>query len=189
MNAVSGVPGEPETFYFGSVGGGLWKSSNAGRTWVPVFDSQPVASIGAIGVAPSNPAIIYVGTGEADMRDSIAFGNGMYKSVDAGLTWKHIGLDADPPDRPRPGPSEELGRRLRRGPRPCLRPQPRPGRVPLSRRRRDVAESPVQDDEPRGGGPGARSRRPEDHLCRDVGHPPSALVRLRALERPRRRHL
>ena len=94
VNAVSGVPGEPETFYYGSVGGGLWKSSNAGRTWVPVFDSQLVASIGAIGVAPSNPAVIYVGTGEADMRDSIAPGDGLYKSVDAGRTWKHVGLDA-----------------------------------------------------------------------------------------------
>jgi photosystem II stability/assembly factor-like uncharacterized protein len=94
VNAVSGVPGEPETFFFGSVGGGLWKSTNAGRTWKPIFDAQPVASIGAIGVAPSNPAIIYVGTGEADMRDSISFGNGMYKSADAGRTWTHIGLDA-----------------------------------------------------------------------------------------------
>ena len=94
VNAVSGVPGQPNTFYFGSVGGGLWKSTNAGRTWMPVFDSQPVASIGAIGVAPSNPNIVYVGTGESDMRDSIAYGDGMYKSTDAGSTWKHIGLDA-----------------------------------------------------------------------------------------------
>jgi photosystem II stability/assembly factor-like uncharacterized protein len=94
VNAVSGVPGQPFTFYYGSVGGGLWKSRNAGRTWTPVFDSQPVASIGAIGVAPSNPSIVYVGTGECDMRDSIAFGNGMYKSNDSGSTWKHIGLDA-----------------------------------------------------------------------------------------------
>ena len=94
VNAVSGVPGQPNTFYFGSVGGGVWKSTNAGRTWVPIFDGQPVASIGAIGVAPSNPRIVYVGTGEADMRDSISFGNGMYKSTDAGSSWKHIGLDA-----------------------------------------------------------------------------------------------
>ncbi|MEP6706237.1 MAG: hypothetical protein ABJC05_01890, partial [Pyrinomonadaceae bacterium] len=93
VNAVSGVPGQPDTFYFGSVGGGVWKSTNSGRTWAPVFDSQPVASIGAIGVAPSNPNIVYVGTGEADMRDSISFGNGMYKTSDAGKTWTHIGLD------------------------------------------------------------------------------------------------
>jgi photosystem II stability/assembly factor-like uncharacterized protein len=93
VNAVSGVPGQPDTFYFGSVGGGVWKSNNSGRTWTPIFDSQPVASIGAIGVAPSNPDIVYVGTGEADMRDSIAFGDGMYKSTDAGKTWQHIGLE------------------------------------------------------------------------------------------------
>jgi photosystem II stability/assembly factor-like uncharacterized protein len=92
VNGVSGVPGQPNTFYFGSVGGGVWKSTNAGRTWKPVFDSQPVASIGAIAVAQSNPSVVYVGTGETDMRDSISFGNGMYKSTDAGSTWRHIGL-------------------------------------------------------------------------------------------------
>ncbi len=93
VNGVSGVPGEPNTFYFGSVGGGLWKSGNSGRTWKPVFDDQPVASIGAIGVAPSSGNIVYVGTGEADMRSQISYGNGMYKSTDAGKTWAHIGLD------------------------------------------------------------------------------------------------
>src|SRR5437588_9659728 len=93
VNAVSGVIGQPETFYFGSVGGGVWKTTNAGRTWTPVFDSASAASIGAIGVAPSDPNIVYVGTGEADMRDSIQFGDGMYKSTDAGKTWKHIGLE------------------------------------------------------------------------------------------------
>jgi photosystem II stability/assembly factor-like uncharacterized protein len=93
VNAVSGVPGQPNTFYFGSVGGGVWKTTNSGRTWAPVFDSQPIASIGAIGVAPSNPNIVYVGSGEADMRSQISYGNGMYKSTDAGKTWTHLGLD------------------------------------------------------------------------------------------------
>jgi photosystem II stability/assembly factor-like uncharacterized protein len=93
VNAVSGVPGQPNAFYYGSVGGGVWKSTNAGRTWKPVFDSQPVASIGAIGVAPSSPGVVYVGTGESDMRDSIGYGNGMYRSADGGNTWTHIGLD------------------------------------------------------------------------------------------------
>ncbi|MGB8522601.1 MAG: hypothetical protein WCD43_06520 [Candidatus Acidiferrales bacterium] len=92
-NAVSGVPGQPDTFYFGSVGGGVWKSENSGRTWAPIFDSQPVPSIGAIAVAPSNPNVLYVGTGESDMRSQISFGNGMYKSTDAGKTWTHVGLD------------------------------------------------------------------------------------------------
>jgi photosystem II stability/assembly factor-like uncharacterized protein len=92
VNAVSGVPGEPATFYFGSVGGGVWKSGNSGRTWAPVFDSQPIASIGAIGVAPSNGRVVYVGTGEADMRSQISHGNGVYRSSDAGKTWTHLGL-------------------------------------------------------------------------------------------------
>jgi len=93
VNAVTGVAGQPSTFYFGSVGGGVWRSTNAGRTWNPIFDSQNVASIGAIAVAPSNPQIIYVGTGEADMRDSIQFGDGMYKTADGGKSWTHIGLE------------------------------------------------------------------------------------------------
>ena len=91
--AVTGVPGEPNHFYFGSVDGGVWESTNAGRTWNPIFDGQNVASIGAIAVAPSNTKILYVGSGEADMRSDIAYGNGMYKSVDGGKTWTHIGLD------------------------------------------------------------------------------------------------
>src|SRR6266404_2794734 len=93
VNAVSGVQGQPTVFYFGSVGGGVWKTINSGRTWMPVFDSQPIGSIGAIGVAPSNPNVVYVGTGEADMRSQISYGNGMYKTTDGGKTWTHIGLD------------------------------------------------------------------------------------------------
>jgi len=92
-NGVTGVPGHPDTFYFGSVGGGVWKSDNSGRTWNPIFDSEPVASIGAIAIAPSDTNVVYVGTGEADMRSQISFGDGMYKSTDAGKTWTHIGLD------------------------------------------------------------------------------------------------
>ncbi len=80
-------------FYFGSVCGGVWKSTNAGTTWTPIFDSQPVASIGAIAVAPSDPNVIYVGSGEADFRSDICNGNGVYKSADAGATWTRIGLE------------------------------------------------------------------------------------------------
>jgi len=93
VDAVSGVPGRPYEFYFGHVNGGVWKTVNAGRTWVPVFDGQPVASIGAIAVAQTNPDIVYVGTGESTLRDSNGYGNGVYKSTDAGRTWTHLGLD------------------------------------------------------------------------------------------------
>jgi photosystem II stability/assembly factor-like uncharacterized protein len=91
--AVSGVRGQPQHFYFGSVDGGVWETHDAGRTWLPIFDAEHVGSIGALAVAPSDPNIIYVGSGEADMRSDIAYGNGMYKSVDAGKTWTHIGLE------------------------------------------------------------------------------------------------
>ncbi len=91
--AVTGVPGQPNRFYFGAVGGGVWKSENAGRTWEPIFDGQPVASTGAIAVAPSDPRVLYVGSGEADMRSDISYGNGMYRSSDGGKTWARIGLE------------------------------------------------------------------------------------------------
>ncbi len=90
--AVSGVPGNPNRFYFGGVGGGVWQTDNAGRSWTPIFDDQPIASIGAIAVAASDANVMYVGSGEADIRSSLTQGNGMYKSADAGKTWRRIGL-------------------------------------------------------------------------------------------------
>jgi photosystem II stability/assembly factor-like uncharacterized protein len=91
--AACGVPGRPNEFYFGSSNGGVWKTIDAGRVWSPVFDSQPVSSIGAITVASSSPDTVYVGTGESTLRDSMGFGNGIYKSTDAGKSWTHLGLD------------------------------------------------------------------------------------------------
>jgi photosystem II stability/assembly factor-like uncharacterized protein len=91
---VAGVPSEPNTFYMGSVGGGVWKTENDGRTWKPIADQGiPIGSIGAIAVAPSDPNIVYVGTGEPDVRAQISYGIGMFKSTDAGKTWTHIGLE------------------------------------------------------------------------------------------------
>ena len=91
--AVAGVPGDGKTFYFGAVGGGVWKTTNAGVTWNNVTDALPVASIGALAVAPGDPQIVYAGSGEADMRSDIAHGNGMYRSSDGGRTWSASGLE------------------------------------------------------------------------------------------------
>ncbi|HZT73057.1 MAG TPA: hypothetical protein VE996_05365 [Terriglobales bacterium] len=91
--AVSGVPGNPLVFYFGAVAGGVWKTTDGGLSWQPQFQHEPVSSIGAIAVAPSNPNIIYVGTGEACIRGDISYGDGVWKSLDGGKTWRHMGLD------------------------------------------------------------------------------------------------
>ncbi|MGC1372315.1 MAG: hypothetical protein WA824_09275 [Candidatus Sulfotelmatobacter sp.] len=91
--AVAGVPGDSTTFYFGSVDGGIWKTTDAGVVWKPIFDGQPVASIGALAVAASDPKTIYAGTGESDIREDLSSGNGVYKSRDAGATWHHMGLE------------------------------------------------------------------------------------------------
>ena len=85
-----GVPGDPLTYYVASASGGVWKSEDGGLGFKPVFDDQPVASIGSIAVAPSDPNVIYVGSGEANIRGNVAAGNGIYRSVDAGKSWKHV---------------------------------------------------------------------------------------------------
>ncbi len=90
--AIEGVPGEPNTYYFGAVAGGVWKTIDGGANWFPIFDKESISSIGAIAVAPSDHNIVYVGTGEYAMRGNVTYGNGMYKSLDAGKTWKNIGL-------------------------------------------------------------------------------------------------
>ncbi|GMV22833.1 MAG: hypothetical protein AMXMBFR57_27820 [Acidimicrobiia bacterium] len=90
--AAAGVPSRPFTFYVGVVNGGVWKTDDAGRTWNPIFDDQPTGSIGAIAVAESNPDIIYVGSGEGMPRPDLSTGDGLFKSIDAGRTWTHLGL-------------------------------------------------------------------------------------------------
>lgn len=90
--AVSGVPGDSTTFYFGSVNGGVWKTTDAGVVWTPITDGYGIASIGALAVAPSDPNVIYAGTGESDIRSDLSSGTGIYKSTDAGRTWTHVGL-------------------------------------------------------------------------------------------------
>jgi len=89
---VEGVPGDPNVVWVGSASGGVWKSTNGGLSFKPVFDDQPVASIGDLALAPSNPDVVYVGSGESNTRNSVSFGNGVYKTTDGGLTWTHVGL-------------------------------------------------------------------------------------------------
>jgi photosystem II stability/assembly factor-like uncharacterized protein len=90
--AVSGVPGQPNVFYMAPNNGGVWKSTDYGRVWTPIFDDQPTGSIGALAVAPSDPTVLYVGSGEGLQRPDLSVGDGVYKSTDAGKTWRHLGL-------------------------------------------------------------------------------------------------
>jgi len=96
--AISGVPGQPNVFYMAPNNGGVWKTTDFGRTWNPVFDDQPTGSIGALAVAPSNPNTIYVGSGEGLRRPDLSVGDGIYKSTDAGRTWRHLGQDGSGQD-------------------------------------------------------------------------------------------
>jgi photosystem II stability/assembly factor-like uncharacterized protein len=90
VSRVTGIPGDPLVYYAATAAGGVWKSEDGGLSFKPVFDDQPVSSIGSIAVAPSDPNVIYVGTGEANIRGNVAAGNGIYKSTDAGKSWKHV---------------------------------------------------------------------------------------------------
>src|SRR6478736_2761082 len=89
---ATGVPQQPNVFYIGVNNGGVWKTTDYGRIWKPIFDDQSSGSIGDLAVAPSNPNVIYVGSGEGIQRPDLSVGNGVYKSTDAGKTWKHMGL-------------------------------------------------------------------------------------------------
>ena len=91
--AVVGVPGEPDTYYAGAASGGVFRTSDGGVTWEPIFDDQPAASIGALAVAPSDPNVLWVGTGETFLRSNVSIGNGVYRSTDRGKTFAHVGLE------------------------------------------------------------------------------------------------
>ena len=90
---VEGVPGNANIVYVATASGGLWKTTNAGVTWKPIFERQATFSIGDIALAPSNPDVVWVGTGESNVRNSVSFGDGVYKSNDGGKNWQHMGLN------------------------------------------------------------------------------------------------
>lgn len=90
--AAVGIPSQPNVFFIGVNNGGVWKSTDYGRVWTPIFDDQPTGSIGAMAIAPSNPNVMYVGSGEGLQRPDLSTGDGMYKSTDGGKTWTHLGL-------------------------------------------------------------------------------------------------
>ena len=90
VSRAAGVPGNPNVYFAATASGGVWKSENGGRDWSSVFDDQPISSIGSIAIAPSDPNVVYVGSGEANIRGNVAAGNGIYKSVDGGKTWSHV---------------------------------------------------------------------------------------------------
>src|SRR5262249_24280702 len=92
--AVAGIPGDPNVYYVGAASGGIFKTTDNGAHWEAIFDDQPVSSIGSLAVAPSDPNVVWAGTGESFIRSNISIGNGIYKSTDAGKTWTHAGLDA-----------------------------------------------------------------------------------------------
>src|ERR1035437_4795051 len=94
VSSIAGVIGDPNVYYAGAASGGIWKTTDGGVHWSPIFDDQPVSSVGALAVAPSSPNVVGAGTGEPWIRGHISIGNGMYKSTDAGRTWTHMGLDA-----------------------------------------------------------------------------------------------
>ena len=121
---ASGIAGDPTTYYFGATGGGIWKSTDGATTWKPVFDHEKSSSIGSLAVAPSDPNVVYAGTGEGCIRGNAATGDGVYKSVDAGKTWKNVGLRDSRADRQADCRSARSRHRLRGRAGASLRPEP-----------------------------------------------------------------
>ena len=108
------VESDPRVIYVGAAAGGVFKTTNGGQSWHAIFEDQSNPSIGDLALAPSNPSILYVGTGEPNNRQSSSWGNGVYKSMDGGATFTHLGLAGNPPHRPHRRPSHRPRHRLRR---------------------------------------------------------------------------
>ena len=179
--AVAGSPARPLEYYFGATGGGLWKTTDGGTTWEPVTDGQiHSSSVGAVAVAPSRPDVVYIGMGESQLRGNVMQGDGVYRSADAGRTWRHAGL-ADTltisrirvhPDNPDSVYVAALG--------DPTQPTPDARRVPQPRRRRDLEEGAVPRRPVGRGGPRHRSAHAVDDLRDALAGAPVAVA---ALER------
>ena len=135
---IAVVPGKPSAWVVAVASGGVWKTTNAGTTWTPVFDAEASYSIGCVTVDPQNPNAIWVGTGENNSQRSVGYGDGVYKSLDGGKSWKNMGLKSVRAHREDPRRPEELRRRLRRGAGPALGVGRRTRRLQDGRRRQDV---------------------------------------------------
>ena len=133
----------PSTIYLGFATGGLWKTTNNGTTWTPIFDKYPVSSIGDLALAPSNPDIIYVGTGEPNNRQSSSFGGGVYKSTDGGKKFDYVGLKETQSIARVVVHPKDPEHRLRRGGRPPVRTEPGARALQDDRRRQDLDEHQV----------------------------------------------
>ncbi len=184
--AAAGIPSQPNVFYVGVVNGGVWKTTDYGRTWNPIFDDQPTGSIGAIAVAPSNPNVVYVGSGEGLQRPDLSVGDGIYKSSDAGATWTHLGLrdgQQIPQIVGRPARSRSP---VRRGARPPVRSERRARTLQVDRRREDISENPLQGREHGRGRRRSRSGEP-GHRLRGVVGGAAGAVGERRLFRSRQR--
>ena len=146
VSAIAGIPGDPTTYYAGAASGGVWKSTDGGNGWKPIFDKQPAAAIGALAVAPSDPSTVWAGTGEAwAIRDIDVMGNGIYKSIDGGKTWTNMGLGAwaAESDASSIHPSNSR-HRIRLRPWPHDWATARPRHIPDDRRRTALGASPFR---------------------------------------------
>src|SRR5579872_782068 len=172
--ATAGIPSQPNVFYIGVVNGGVWKTNDFGRTWNPIFDDQPTGSVGAIAIAPSDPNIVYVGSGEGLQRPDLSVGDGIYKSTDAGKTWTHLGL-RDGQQIPQMVVDPRDPNKLFVGPGPSIRTKRRARHLSIDRRRSIVQEGFVQGRKHRRLRRRAGSDEPERRVRLHVGRPSRAL--------------
>ena len=173
---AAGIPGDATTYYFGATGGGVWKSTDGANSWTPVFDHDGSPAIGSLAVAGSDPNVIYVGTGEGCIRGNIAQGDGVWKSVDAGKTWKNAGPGRFAGDWESNCESAECEYRVCGGARPSLWAECGAWDFPHCGRRQDVGKSSLQGREYGRDRCGVRSAKPEYSVCGAMGGAKDAVV-------------